>query len=228
MQMDNVNTGLGWLDKTLGVVEKYRLLTIFKALFVIVLTALVIGFISNPTYIFEKWRNWEDEQHTEAIQKRLQTNEKIHLACQKLMYKVGADRVMLLELHNGGSNIAGLPFLKASCIYEAMNEGVMPIADQYQQQQLSLIPFSSYLAQHTHWCGDVEDLENIDRSLHYRMMANGTKHFAAKCIHGVNTPVAFIFVSFTELPEDHDCQNVREEIRHAALEIALLLELQHK
>lgn len=225
MEMNKIDTGINWLDRVLGVVEKYRLRTIFKAFFIIVLIAMLVGFISNPTFLFEYYQKWEEEQHTEAIEKRLQTNEKIHLACEKLMYKVGADRVMLLELHNGGANIAGLPFLKASCIYESLNDGVYPIADQYQQQQLSLIPFSSYLSQHTHWCGDVSEMESIDRTLYHRMVANGTEHFAAKCIHGVNTPVAFIFVSFKEVPENHDCQKVREEIRHAALEIALLLEL---
>lgn len=223
--MNNVNTGLGWLDKALGMVEKYKLRTIFKALLIIIIISITVGFINNPTFVFEWYKKWEEDQHTERIEQRLQTNEKIHLACEKLMYKVGADRVMLLELHNGGTNIAGLPFLKASCIYEAMNDGVYPIADQYQQQQLSLIPFSSYLAQHTHWCGDVEDLQAIDKTLYYRMVSNGTEHFAAKCIHGVNTPVAFIFVSFKEVPDNHDCQKIREEIRHTALEIALLLEL---
>lgn len=223
--MNNVNTGLGWLDKALGMVEKYKLRTIFKALLIIVIISITVGFINNPTFVFEWYKKWEEDQHTERIEQRLQTNEKIHLACEKLMYKVGADRVMLLELHNGGTNIAGLPFLKASCIYEAMNDGVYPIADQYQQQQLSLIPFSSYLAQHTHWCGNVEDLQAIDKTLYYRMVSNGTEHFAAKCIHGVNTPVAFIFVSFKEVPDNHDCQKIREEIRHTALEIALLLEL---
>ena len=225
MESNKVDAGLNWLDRGLSMVEKYKLKTIFKAFFIILLVSVLVGFISNPTFVFEQYKKWEDKQHTELIEKRLANNEKIHLTCERLMYKVGADRVMLLELHNGGSNIAGLPFLKASCIYEAMNEGVYPIADQYQQQQLSLIPFSSYLAQHTHWCGEVEDLESIDKTLHYRMMANGTKHFAAKCIHGVNTPVAFIFVSFSNVPEGHDCERVREEIRHAALEIALLLEL---
>lgn len=224
--MENkVDTGLNWLDKTLGIVEKYRLRTIFKAMFIIILISVIVGFVSNPTFVFEWYKKWEEEQHIEQVQQRLQTNEKIHLACQKLMYKVGADRVMLLELHNGGTNIAGLPFLKASCIYESLNDGIYPIADQYQQQQLSLIPFSSYLAQHTHWCGDVEDLEKIDKALYHRMVANGTQHVAAKCIHGVNTPVAFIFVSFTDVPDGHDCDKVREEIRHTALEIALLLEL---
>ena len=225
MESNKVETGLNWLDKALGMVEKYKLRTIFKALLIIIIISITVGFISNPTFIFEWYKRWEEDQHTERIEQRLQTNEKIHLACEKLMYKVGADRVMLLELHNGGTNIAGLPFLKASCIYEAMNEGVYPIADQYQQQQLSLIPFSSYLAQHTHWCGDVDELQAIDKTLYYRMVSNGTEHFAAKCIHGVNTPVAFIFVSFKEVPENHDCQKIREEIRHTALEIALLLEL---
>jgi hypothetical protein len=41
----------------------------------------------------------------------------------------------------------------------------------------------------------------------------------------VEKPLAFLFVSFNGLSDDHNCQTVRSQIRHIALEVALCLEL---
>lgn len=219
-----IDKGIGWLDKTLQMVEKYKFKTIFKAVAVILIIAAVIGFLKNPTWIFEQYRKWEEDKHQEAIELRMQNNEKLHILTEKLMYRVGADRTMVLEMHNGLVGNGGLPFSKCSATYEAINEHINPIAGQYQGVNLSLIPFSHKLSEEGYWCGDIEDLEQYDRSLYYRMRANGCEHFAACVIEGIDKPLAFLFVSFNSDPE-HDCQEVRENIRHVAMEMAVLMEV---
>lgn len=220
-----VDKGLGWLDKALNIVDKYKFRTIFKAIIIILIVAATVGFINNPTYIFEKYKEWSDQQHKELLEKRMKNNEKLHLKAEQLLYRINADRVMILELHNGLENAAGLPFSKCSATYEALNVGVKPIADQYQSVNLSLMPFATYLFEKGYWCGDVEELAEIDRGLYYKMMANETTHFAACVVEGVDNALAFIFVSFKATGDDHKCDEVRENIRHISLETALLLEL---
>lgn len=220
-----VEKGLGWLDKALNIVDKYKFRTIFKAIIIILIVAATVGFINNPTYIFEKYKEWSDQQHKELLEKRMKNNEKLHLKAEQLLYRINADRVMILELHNGLENAAGLPFSKCSATYEALNVGVKPIADQYQSVNLSLMPFATYLFEKGYWCGDVEELAEIDRGLYYKMMANETTHFAACVVEGVDNALAFIFVSFKATDDNHKCDEVRENIRHISLETALLLEL---
>ena len=73
----------------------------------------------------------------------------------------------------------------------------------------------------------VDELSEIDKSLCFKMKSNGTEHFACCLIEGVDKPLALLFVSFKN-PVDsttHNCTFVRENIRHIALEQALLLEL---
>ena len=224
--IDKTEKGIGWLERLMGLVDKYSLFKFLKAFMIILLTALVIGFISNPTYIFEAYDRYKDEAHAEKLELRMRNNEKLHILCEKLMYKVGADRVVVLELHNGLSSNAGIPFAKCSATYEALNNGIYPIASQYQDVNLSLMPFANYLFENGYFCGDVEMLNDIDRGLYHKMASNGTQHFAGCLIEGVDKPLAFLFVSFKELPTDeHDCIEVRENVRHIALELALLLEL---
>lgn len=220
-----VEKGISLVEKALNVVEKYKLRTVFKACFIILVIAALFGFLNNPTWIFEKYEEWKDKQHQEEMDVRTVNNDKIQHLIEKSLYKIGANRITILELHNGNSGIGGLPFTKCSATFEYMDDGIMPIANQYQEQQLSLIPFASHLFKEGYWCGDISLLQDYDRALYHRMKANGTEHFAAAVIEGVDKPLALIFVSFGEVGEEHNCKYVREQIRHITLEIALLLEL---
>lgn len=227
VEKNQIATALGWLDKGLEIVERYRLKTIFKAFVILTLIAVFILFLKNPTWIFEKYEEWKRKEHTVALEQRMANSEKLHVSSEKLLYKVGADRVMVLELHNGLENANGLPFSKCSATYEALEINVSPVANQYQNVNLSLMPFVNEVFRKGYWCGDVDEIAAIDKGLYYKMKSNGTEHFACCLIEGVDKPLALLFVSFKN-PIDtttHNCASVRENIRHIALEQALLLEL---
>ena len=223
--MEKIDKGIGWLERILDLIKKYSIGEFLKAFLIILLTALVIGFIAKPTYIFEKYDEWQTKQHSVKMEKRLINNEKVHILAERLLYKVNADRVLILELHNGVSSNSGLPFAKASATYEAINEGAIPVADQYQDVNLSLMPFANKLIEQDYWCGDTEDLMKIDKALCYRMLGNDTSHFAGCVIRGIDKPLAFVFVKFKSVEDNHSCEDVKNIINHNALQLALLLEL---
>lgn len=223
--LENTEKGLGFLDKTLGMVEKYKMVTVFKAIFIILLTSATIAFINHPTWIFEQYQKWQEKEHTEKLAHRLQHNEKLHIMTEKLLYKVNADRVLLLELHNGNTGLGGFPFAKCSATYEALQDGIVPVAHQYQELNLSLMPFATELFNNGYWCGDTQDLKEIDKALCYRMLGNDTSHFAGIVIQGIDKPLAFLFVKFKNVGDQHNCEEIRRIINENALQMALLLEL---
>lgn len=227
--IQDTSTALGWFEKVLDLADKYRIRTVLKSVFIILLIAGTVGFIKNPTWIFEKYQDWQDKQHIEKLAHRLEHNEKLHIMTEKLMYKVNADRVLLLELHNGNTGLGGFPFAKCSATYEALNDGIVPVAHQYQDLNLSLMPFASKLFDEGYWCGDTQDLKDIDKALCYRMLGNDTSHFAGILIQGVDKPLAFLFVKFKDIGNEHDCDEIKRVIEENAFQIALLLELnRHK
>lgn len=223
-----IDKGLGWLDKALEMIEKYKFKTIFKGILLVLIVAAVVGFIKNPTWVFEQYEIWKEKKHDVEMEIRNKNSEKINNLCQNLLYKTDASRVMLLEFHNGNTGEGGLPFAKMTATYEQIDYHVNPIAAQYQGVSLSLMPFVIKLLHQGYWCGDVNDVEEIDRALCYKMKSNNTSHFATCIIEGVDTPLGILIVSYDELPEGHDCQETRENIRHCALEFALLLELNNR
>lgn len=226
--MEKIDKGLNWFEKALNIVEKYKFKTIFKAVIYMLIIAATIGFIKNPTWVFDKYKEWAETKHDAEMDLRHQNSEKINQLCKNLLYKTNADRVMILELHNGNTGEGGLPFSKMTATYEQIDYNVMPIANQYQGTTLSLMPFVIDLMHRGYWCGDTEMIDEIDRSFCYRLKSEHIQHMASCIIEGVDKPLGILVVTYDELPASHNCQEVRENIRHCALEFALLLELNHR
>lgn len=226
MKKENIELGLGWFDRLLQVAEKYKIRTILKAVLILLIICASVGFVLNPHWIFEQYNKWQEQQHTEQMEQRINNNEKLHIIIERLMFKIDADRILLLECHNGGNSLSGLPFAKISAIYESLNDSVLPISQDFQQQQLSLYPFSSYLFNNKYFYGDTEELLNIDKGLFYKFKSHNINHFACYVLYGVdNRPLAFLLVGYEKLTEKHNCKQIKELIIEEGLQIRLLLEL---
>ena len=194
---------------------------------VLALSTLILYIAFNPTMFFEIYDSWKTLQHHQLMDMRMSNAPKIQSLIDKLTFRIDASRILLLELHNGNTSIGGIPFTKCSATFESLNVGIHPVATQYQNQNLSLIPFASKLFDCGYWCGDTEELIDIDKALYHRLKSNNTEHFAACVIEGIDKPLAFLMISFDKTPgETHDCKVVRENIRHIAMELAVLMEVE--
>lgn len=223
--IENTEKGIGFLERVMQLVSKYSIWQFFKGFVILLVTALVIWFISNPTYIFEKYAEWDKEQHQAKLEMRLENNQKINQLLNKNLYKNNIDRIMILELHNGNTGNGGLPFAKCSATFEVLNDGTYPISSQYQDVNLSLMPFATHMFQYNYWCGNTDEIKTIDKGLYHKMKGNGTEHFAASVIEGVDKPIALLIVSFKNIDELHNCEVIKSQVERLSLEVALLLEL---
>lgn len=221
--MEKVDTGLNWIDRTLQIVDKYKFKTIFKAIGVIFLIAAVVGFISNPTWIFEKIQELEKREHSERMEITLKNTQIINGEIENLRYRIEADRVILLQFHNSKESLSGLPFIYLTATAEAIDYDVKPVADGYEAVKTSLYPFMTYISKEEYFCGDIEDLREIDKALAYRMLGNDVKHVAFQYIEG-EYPLGILVCTFTEKPnEEHSCLDVEHQVRKTATKIGILL-----
>lgn len=229
INIDNTDDALGWLERILVLIKDYGPFKILGAALLISLVSSMLYFTLNPTKLFEIYVDIKDDKHTELMNLRLEMAPKIQSLTDKLTYGIGATRTLVLEMHNGSTGSGGLPFTKCSATYESLNLGKHPVAHQYQEVNMSLMPFANFLFEKGYWCGNTNELESIDRSLYYKMKSNGTEHFAACVIEGVdNKAIAFMIVSFDKEDHDmrnHECTFTRENIRHVAMELAVVLEV---
>lgn len=224
--IDNTSNVISWLERGLKLIKDYGVGRIITGALLIAFLSVVFWFIFNPTRAFEVYDEWKTRQHDILMEMRMENAPKIQSAIDKLTYKVGASRSLVLELHNGSESAAGIPFKKCSATYESLNVGDSPVASYYQEQNLSLIPFASFLFKQGYWCGDVDELSEIDKALCFKMKSNGTEHFAACVIEGIDKPLAILIVSFDTRGGIHDCAEVRENIRHIAMELSVIFEVE--
>lgn len=226
--IDNTSNVLSWLEKILKLIKNYGIGKIITGALLIAFLSVVFWFIFNPTRAFEVYDEWKSRQHTALMDIRMENAPKIQSIIDKLTYKVGASRTLILELHNGNESIGGIPFTKCSATYESLNIGAAPVSQHYQAQNLSLIPFATFLFERGYWCGNIEELAEIDKALAFKMQTNKTEHFAACIIEGVDRPLAILFVSFDIINDRHNCDEVRENIRHIAMELSVMFELERR
>lgn len=218
---------LGWLESALNLVKQHGITKILIVTFLISLISTYFYIIFNPEAAFDAYDRWKQITHTELFDLRMENAPKIQNLIDKLTFKVDASRTMVLELHNGSDGVGGLPFTKCSATYESLNIGAHPVASQYQNQNMSLIPFATFIFDKGYWYGNTDELIQIDRALYHKMKSNNTEHFAACVIEGIDKPLAILIVSFEKIPDEaHNCDEIRENIRHIAMELSVFLEVE--
>lgn len=229
INIDNTDSAINWLERILVLLKEYSPWKILGATLLVAIVSIFLYFMFNFNKVFELYDAWEKRQHDKKIELRMEMGPKIQSLIDKLTYSTFASRTVVMELHNGITGSGGLPFTKCTATYESLNIGKRPISDQYQEVNMSLMPFANKLFQEGYWCGDTDELENIDRGLYHKMKSNNTEHFAACMIEGVdNKPIAFMIVSFEDHADslqNHNCEVTRANIRHIAMELAVILEV---
>lgn len=228
INIENTDDAIGWLERFLELLTKYGVWKILGATIGIAIVSIMLYFALNWNKAFELYDAWKLRQHDDLMELRMEIGPKIQSITDKLTFTVGATRTLVLEMHNGSTGNGGLPFTKCTATYESLNINKSPVSDQYQEQNLSLIPFASYLFKRGYWCGNIAEIESIDRALFYKMKMNGVEHFAACIIEGIeNKAIAFMIITFDEETdfERHNCEETRNYIRHAAMELSVFLEV---
>lgn len=221
-RMDKMDKGINWLDKALAIVEKYRFKTIFKAVFVILIVAGIVGFIKNPTWIIEKIEDIKKKEHTERVEMALKNTQLIQYEIDALREKTDASRVILLTFHNQKQTLQGVPYIYLTAQNESIDYGVAPVAEKYESLKCSLYPFVNYIIQNEYFAGDIETLTTIDKSLAYRMMGNDVKHCSMLNIEGDGL-LGVLVVSYTDECNEHNCSEVEKRMRKSAIKIGILL-----
>lgn len=221
--MEKLEKGVGLIERILASIEKYKITTILKAVVILLIIAGAIGFISNPTYLMDIYETHQSKIHKTMMDERIKNSSKIQSSIDRLLYTTNASRVIIIEYHNSTSSLYGVPYLKGTAIFEALNNGIIPVSNQYKDVILTLVPFVSHLSQIGYWCGDTEEMKQLDKSLYYRLLSNNTNHFASVKLENEDGVIGIMFISFEGLDDIHSCEDVKNKVIRTAHEVGVLL-----
>lgn len=171
----------------------------------------------------------QEQIHDYEINLRMENSGRLNNVVLQLMYETKADRVLLAEYHNGSANVAGIPFLKWSVTFEAFRDEMgFGVANEYQQQQITLYPFITHIGENYLYRGFVEtELKAIDKSYAYKLMANKVEYIiVSQIVNSKGSKCGMLILEYTNASVI-DEYTVKQRLHKASQECAALLTLSH-
>lgn len=208
-KIENVNATLSWVERLFGFIKKAGIQNILLTLMMVFLVSVVGQFVFNPEGLIRRYEKIVNEQHTESVLKRLNNEPEIRKNLAELKAELNADRTYILETHNGGSNLAGLPFLYVDLTYAEPKNAYSWMENEYRNVRLSRYPWATELYQKTFYAEPIEYLEALDPELYYRLKNEDVVYMAAIMMYGTYNPSGVVGVVYTS----RDSIPPKDEIR---------------
>lgn len=221
-KIENVNATLSWVERVFGFVKKAGIQNIIITLMMVFLVAVVGQFVFNPEGLIKRYEQIVNEQHTESVIKRLNNEPAIRENLIQLKSELNADRVYILETHNGGANLAGLPFLYVDLAYAEPKSTYQWLESEYRNIRLSRYPWASELYQNSFYAEPIDYLENLDPELYYRLKNEDVVYMAAIMMYGTYNPSGVIGVVYTNKDNIPDKSQIRRVLTKYTSTFAIL------
>ncbi len=219
MESNNVGNTIGWVERLTNLLKKSGLQNIILTILVLFVVTVAAQFVFNPEGIIEKYEEINNKRHTEAVIKRLENEPEIRANLISLKNELQADRVYILETHNGGTNLAGLPFLYVDLTYAEPKSSLTWLESEYKNVRLSRYPWATELYQNSYYSEPVDCLKDLDPELYFRLTSENVSYMAAIMMYGKNNPSGVIGVVYT----NSDAMPSNDEIRKTLIKYSTIL-----
>ena len=184
MSVEKVDGVITLMERIKGFIDKHGLKGTFTTLMTLFVAATVGYFVLNPGAAFERIQKVQIEQHNNAIKARLQADPKIRSYLVDMRCELNADRVYILETHNGGTNLTNLPFLYVDLTYAEPKAHFTWLEMEYTNLRLSRYPWAAYIYNHGFWFGPVSDTESVDSELNQRLIKEDVEYMGLMMLYG--------------------------------------------
>ena len=179
---------IGFVEKTIKMIEKYGLWKVVRAIILILLFLFGMYWVQVAATRVGTMQGNEQSteakatEHEEQMSIRKNIQPQVENILREVLLKTGADRAWVIELHNGSSNTAGLPFVHCTMTYEVDKDSIESIDEDYQNLSLSRFKFPLYLHKNKVWYGTIEEFKQIDKKIANRMVTNGASYMVISTI----------------------------------------------
>lgn len=207
-----------------------QVLTFFSVVVIILASVGVISYVcadKATNDAFKTQIELQQKLHDYEMNMRLQNSAALNNVVVQLMYETKADRVLLAEYHNGSSNVSGIPFLKWSVTFESFRDEMgFSVANDYQQQQITLYPFITHIGENYLYRGFVEtELKEIDKSYAYKLLSHRIEYIiVSQIVNSKGSKCGMLILEYTDASVIDEFV-VKQKLHKASQECASLLTL---
>jgi hypothetical protein len=209
-----------------------QVLTFFVVVSIVLMSVGAVSYITaqrGASDAVKAQLELQEKIHDYEMSLRMKNSAALNNAITQLMFETNADRVMLAEYHNGSSSVSGIPFLKWSVTFEAFKDEMgYGVANEYQQQQITLYPFLSHIGENYLYRGFVDtDLKNIDKSYAYKLLSHGIEYIiVSQIVNNNGSKCGMLILEYTDASVINEFI-VKQRLHKTSQECAALLTLSH-
>lgn len=196
----DIDSGLSWLERILQLCKEYGVFNILKGLFILIILSLTLRICYNPSFLFDKYTDYMIQRHAKELHKRTEYDQQIKSLLPVYLYKYHADRVWIIQYHNGI-----MDWQHGTMRFELCNDEVESIKNQYNDFNLTWINLPYYLKKNEVFIGDMVKLDSIDSTLYTQLKKNNVQYLACIIIKdNSGYPIGILGVTWKNIPPNID------------------------
>lgn len=192
----DINTGLSWIGTILQYIKDYGIINIIKSFIILFAFSVTLRICYNPEFLLEKYQEYAAQKHEIAREKRYVYDEQVRNMLPSVISKAKADRVWVIQYHNGVSD-----WSYGSMRFELCIDDAESIQYQYNDFHLSWLRLPFYLRKHEYFIGNLEELSHVDHIIYDRFVMNGVKYMACVLIKYKNIEAGVLGLTWEAEPE---------------------------
>lgn len=196
----DIDSGLSWLERILQLCKEYGVFNILKGLFILIMLSLTLRICYNPSFLFDKYTDYMTQRHAKELHKRTEYDQQIKSLLPVYLYKYHADRIWIIQYHNGI-----MDWQHGTMRFELCNDEVESIKNQYNDFNLTWINLPYYLKTNEVFIGDMVKLDSIDSTLYAQLKKNNVQYLACTIIKdNSGYPIGILGVTWKNIPPNID------------------------
>lgn len=196
----DIDSGLSWLERILQLCKEYGVFNILKGLFILIMLSLTLRICYNPSFLFDKYTDYITQRHAKELHKRTEYDQQIKSLLPVYLYKYNADRIWIIQYHNGI-----MDWQHGTMRFELCNDEVESIKNQYNDFNLTWINLPYYLKTNEVFIGDIVKLDSIDSTLYTQLKKNNVQYLACTIIKdNSGYPIGILGVTWKNIPPNID------------------------
>ena len=196
----DIDSGLSWLERILQLCKEYGVFNILKGLFILIMLSLTLRICYDPSFLFDKYTDYMTQRHAKELHERTEYDQQIKSLLPVYLYKYHADRIWIIQYHNGI-----MDWQHGTMRFELCNDEVESIKNQYNDFNLTWINLPYYLKTNEVFIGDMVKLDSIDSTLYTQLKKNNVQYLACTIIKdNSGYPIGILGVTWKNIPPNID------------------------
>lgn len=195
-----IDSGISTFGRMIEIVKNNSLWVLLKTLVVTLFFGLIIFTVLNPTYVFERYHEYEEKKHSQELAERFDRMEQLNRELNVTLMELHADRTFFIEYHNSVKSLQGAPFAYGSMSFEKLhpNRDVVFMADEYSDFPLTKYETVTYLYEKKIFIGTVDELMKIDKRLATKLKTSSVTQVALIEVWGNDQPLGILGATWGE------------------------------